>query len=169
MAAQSKARNGVSILMATYNGATYLTQQMDSILAEVALGDEIFVVDDASSDETFEILLRYATKFPAVTVIRNDNNIGVKKTFERLLGLSTKDIVFLSDQDDIWIAGRKACMISALESEGCVAVLTNSLIMTEQGIGRSFFPEGARPDVGSVARNFTRNNFIGCCMAFRHR
>lgn len=167
MAVESKAQNGVSILIATYNGATYLAEQMDSILAEVALDDEIFVVDDASSDETLEILLRYATRFPALTVIRNDNNVGVKKTFERLLGLSTKDIVFLSDQDDVWIAGRKARMIGALELEGCVAVLTNSLIMTEQGVGRSFFPEGSRPNVGSVARNFTHNNFIGCCMAFR--
>lgn len=167
MAAESKARNGVSILIATYNGAKYLAEQMDSILAEVALDDEIVVVDDASSDETFEILLRYAARSPVVTVIRNDKNVGVKKTFERLLGLSTRDIVFLSDQDDVWIAGRRARMIAALEPEGCVAVLTNSLIMTEQGIGRSFFREGVRPNVGSVARNFTRNNFIGCCMAFR--
>lgn len=167
MSAESNARNGVSILIATYNGATYLAEQIDSILTEVAPDDEIVVVDDASSDETFEILLRYAARYPTVTVIRNDKNIGVQKTFERLLGLSTRSIVFLSDQDDVWVAGRKTRMIEALAHEGCVAVLTNSLIMTEQGIGRTFFQKGHRPDVGSISRNFTRNNFIGCCMAFR--
>ncbi len=167
MAAEGKAQNGASILIATYNGAKYLADQIESIMAEVVPDDEIIIIDDASSDGTLEILLHYSARFPIVTVIRNDKNIGVTKTFERLLGLSTRNIVFLSDQDDVWIAGRRARMIAALEPEGCVAVLTNSLIMTEQGIGASFFREGARPDVGSIARNFTRNNFIGCCMAFQ--
>ncbi|WP_052742446.1 glycosyltransferase family 2 protein [Sphingomonas sp. Ag1] len=167
MPAAGPAQGGVSILVATYNGARYLADQMDSILAQVAPDDEVIVVDDGSSDTTFAMLSDYAARFPCVTALRNDRNMGVRKTFERLLGLSTRNIVFLSDQDDIWIEGRKARMIEALQQGGCVAVLANSLVMTDEGIGRSFFPEGHRPDVGSVARTFVRNPFIGCCMAFR--
>lgn len=167
MSEQGHVYDGVSILVATYNGATYLAEQMDSILAQVSPDDEVIVVDDCSSDNTFAMLSDYARRFPAVIALRNEKNLGVRKTFERLLHLARKDIVFLSDQDDIWVQGRKARMTDALHQDGCVAVLANSLILTENGIDRAFYPEPHHPDVASIWRNFARNAFIGCCMAFR--
>lgn len=158
-------QKGVSILMATYNGAAYINEQLRSILAQAAPEDEVIVVDDCSTDETPAILARYVEHFPNVQIVQSPRNAGVRATFETLLGLARRDVILLSDQDDIWMEGRKARMVKALESEGCVAVLANALILTEQGIGRPFFP--SKPNVGSVTSNFTHNNFIGCCMAFR--
>lgn len=158
---------GVSILMATYNGASYIAEQLDSILAQAAAGDEIIIVDDGSSDGTLEILGAYSSRFPAIQVLQNSRNIGVKATFEKLLGLATGEIIFLSDQDDIWVEGRRASMIATLRQDGCVAVLANALVLTEKGIGKLFFASGDDPDVGSLWRNFASNRFIGCCMAVR--
>ena len=105
---------GASILVATYNGAGYITEQLDSILAQAAADDEIIIVDDGSSDETLKILSEYSGKYPSIQVFRNSRNVGVKATFERLLGLATKGIIFLSDQDDIWVEGRRMRMVEAL-------------------------------------------------------
>jgi glycosyltransferase involved in cell wall biosynthesis len=158
---------GVSILMATYNGVSYIAEQLDSIVAQAAADDEIIIVDDGSSDGTLQILGAYASRFPTIRVSPNPRNIGVKATFERLLGLATRDIIFLSDQDDIWIEGRKASMVETLRQDGCVAVLANALILTEEGVGKPFFAPGDDPEVESVWRNFAKNGFIGCCMALR--
>jgi glycosyltransferase involved in cell wall biosynthesis len=163
----SEAEAGVSIVMATYNGAKYIREQLDSILVQASPGDEIIVLDDGSSDDTLAILSDYAARHVSLTALRNEHNLGVRGTFEKLLGLATKDVIFLSDQDDIWVEGRKSQMLDQVRRDGCVAVLANSLIMTEQGIGKPFFDEARAPNLDSVWRNFAKNSFIGCCMAFR--
>jgi glycosyltransferase involved in cell wall biosynthesis len=160
-------RAGVSILMPTYNGARYLAEQLDSIVAQAAPEDEVIVLDDGSSDATCEIVAGYAERFPFVTALRNERNLGVRGTVEKLLGLATRDVVFLSDQDDIWVEGRKTAMVEALRRDGSTAVLANALVMTERGIERPFFAAPPGPDVRSVLRNYAKNSFIGCCMAFR--
>lgn len=159
--------SGVSILVATYNGAAYVDEQLRSILAQASPTDEIIVVDDGSSDGTLDILERYARRYPALAVYRNPENRGVRGTFERLLGLATREIIFLSDQDDIWVEGRKDWMVRELRRDGCVAVLTNATILTDGGPGGTFFADGHAPDVNSLWRNFVSNRFIGCCMAVR--
>lgn len=158
---------GVSILMASYNGSAFIDEQLQSITAQLSPQDELIVIDDGSSDRTIDIIVDYVRRFENMRLIENPRNLGVRKTFEALIVESRNEIVFLSDQDDVWIDGRKARMVEALHQNNCVAVLSNAVILTEKGVGRNFFPGDQDPDVGSIARNFIRNNFIGCCMAFR--
>lgn len=157
--------SGVSIILATYNGAAYLDEQLRSILGQVTADDEVIVMDDCSSDESRTIVARYVETNPNLRLIENSRNKGVKATFEALLAAAMHDVIFLSDQDDIWLEGRKDRMVEALQRGGCVAVLANALVMTERGVERPFFP--VPPNVGSIVGNFVRNNFIGCCMAIR--
>ena len=156
---------GVSVLVAAFNGAEYLSEQLRSILAQMSDEDEVIIVDDCSSDATPDILADYSARYPSVKVISNAVNAGVKATFETLLRQCSRDIVVLSDQDDVWTSGRKVAMVEALRHGGTVAVLANALIVTDRGVTGPFFPE--RPAVDSLWRNFMKNNFIGCCMAFR--
>ena len=157
----------VSILVATYDGAAYLDDQLRSIVAQASPDDEIIVMDDCSSDDSRAIVARYERDHPNLRLVANRHNIGVRATFERLLGIATRDAVILSDQDDIWIDGRRDKMIEALSRDGCVAVLANALVLTEDGAERTFFTEEQWPNVHSIAQNYFRNNFIGCCMAVR--
>ncbi|RYF51585.1 MAG: glycosyltransferase [Cytophagaceae bacterium] len=158
---------GASIVIATYNGANYLDDQMRSILAQISSHDEVIVMDDHSSDDTRAIVAHYGREHANIKLLANERNIGVRATFERLLSVATKDTLILSDQDDIWIDGRRDRMIEALRHQGCVAVLANARILTEDGAERTFFPEARSPNVDSIAQNYFRNNFIGCCMAIR--
>lgn len=93
----------ISIALATYNGATYLQSQLDSYIAQERKPDEIVVCDDVSTDDTVAILEAFQKNAPfQVRVINNLSNLGYTKNFEKALSNCSGDLIFLSDQDDIW-------------------------------------------------------------------
>lgn len=96
-----------SIAMATYNGGKYLQEQLDSFSLQTRLPDELIVCDDVSTDETFDILQKFSASAPfKVEVVQNECNLGFVKNFEKAIALCSGDIIFLSDQDDIWQPNR---------------------------------------------------------------
>lgn len=119
---------GVSVCMATYNGARYLREQLDSILAELEPTDEVVIVDDASSDGTVALLEAYDDS--RVRVFARDVNRGYVRSFEEALTRATGDVLMLSDQDDVWIPGRRALLVAALEER---AVAASNLVLLSTG------------------------------------
>lgn len=93
----------VSVVMATFNGARFVGAQLDSILNQSYPKLEVVIVDDHSTDNTFDILSDYARKDARIRLYRNDKNLGYVKNFERGLCLATGDFIAPSDQDDIWL------------------------------------------------------------------
>lgn len=97
----------ISIALATYNGAEHLLRQLDSFASQTKLPDELVVCDDCSSDDTLGILERFCQMAPfAVRIFRNDANFGFTKNFEKALSKCSGDLIFLSDQDDIWFPNK---------------------------------------------------------------
>ncbi len=96
--------NSVSVAMCTYNGERYLPEQLDSIARQTFLPRELIICDDGSVDATAEIVEEFArsVSFP-VTFIRNPENLGATKNFEKAISLCTSDFIALCDQDDIWL------------------------------------------------------------------
>jgi glycosyltransferase involved in cell wall biosynthesis len=93
----------ISIAICTYNGETYLREQLDSYVAQTRLPDEVVVCDDCSKDSTREILTAFASNAPfPVKLYFNERNLNYIKNFEKAIGLCTGDIIVLSDQDDVW-------------------------------------------------------------------
>ena len=93
----------ISVAMTTYNGASYVREQLDSILAQDRTPDELIVCDDGSSDATSEILRDYAARAPfPMQIVFNEKRLGSTKNFERAIGLCSGEIIALSDQDDVW-------------------------------------------------------------------
>lgn len=109
----------VSVCMATYNGERYLREQLDSILLELEPGDEVVVVDDASSDGTVALL--ESIDDPRLRVFARDVNRGYVRSFEEALTRATGDVLMLSDQDDVWIPGRRAVFLDALRNDAVAA------------------------------------------------
>jgi len=95
----------IHILIATYNGEKYLSQQLDSIFAQSINNWHILVRDDCSTDNTVEIIEQYAQRYPGKsTLLENDGqNVGASQNFAKLLQHSTADYIMFSDQDDIWL------------------------------------------------------------------
>ena len=93
----------ISVAFIVYNGAKYMRTQLDSILAQTHKVDEIIVCDDASSDNTKEILEEYKNKYPDLLFIYyNNKNLGPTKNIEKAIEACTGDIILLTDQDDYW-------------------------------------------------------------------
>lgn len=109
----------VSVCMATWNGAAYVREQLDSILRELTPQDEVIVVDDASTDGT--VALVEAIGDPRIRIHARATNLGYVRTFEEALGRATGDVIMLSDQDDVWVAGRRAVLVDAATAHGVAA------------------------------------------------
>jgi glycosyltransferase involved in cell wall biosynthesis len=153
--------------MAVYNGAPFLQAQLESILQQLGSDDELIVVDDASHDESPRILQRMQE--PRMHVHRNERNCGVLATFERALHMARGEIVFLSDQDDLWLPGKVAKALAVFASDACATmVVTDASVIDEHGrtLNPSFFATRGRFSPGFV-RNFLKNKYLGCTLSFR--
>ena len=109
----------VSVIMAAYNGHRYIVEQLSSILHQLHSRDEVIVVDDASGDDTAELVA--ALRDPRIRLIRLDQNVGYVAAFEMAMVHSTGDYLLLSDQDDVWLPNRVRLMVAALETHDVVA------------------------------------------------
>ncbi len=155
----------VSVALATYNGRLYLPEQLASLVAQKRRPDELVVCDDLSTDGTVELLEEFARTAPfPVRIHRNARNLGVLRNFEKALSLCQGDLVFLSDQDDVWLPEKISEVVQLFEATpGALAIVNDKLIADE-----NLVPTGATM-LGNI-RGFGSpdgNLVAGCCSAFR--
>ncbi len=153
--------------MAAYQGERFIGEQLRSIFAQLKDADEAIVVDDCSTDGTFDTL--NASSSPRLTVIRNATNEGVLRSFEKALQRCSGEIIFLSDQDDIWLPGKVDRVLEVFANRPEVTLLVSDAILIDdkgQKIGDSFYAQRGRFRSG-VWSNLLIGKFHGCTMAFR--
>ncbi len=93
----------ISVALCTYNGESFLKDQLSSIISQSLPPDEVIIGDDHSTDRTVEIIDSFKTSSPfPVTVYRNPVNLGSTKNFEKAVQLCHGDIITFADQDDVW-------------------------------------------------------------------
>jgi len=90
----------ISVALSTYNGARYLREQIDSVLAQRDVDLELVCVDDGSSDGTQAILAEYAARDARVNWSANSRNLGPTASFERAMSLCRGEFIAPCDQDD---------------------------------------------------------------------
>lgn len=170
----------ISIALCTYNGAKFLPAQLESLAAQTRPPDELVVGDDCSSDETIQILKDFAARaaFP-VRVAINDENLGSTRNFEQTILRCRGDIVFLSDQDDVWLPDKIARAWAEFERDENVGmVFTDAEIVDENlnSLGRQLWDFSFSPQMRQIARQkgilevlFRQSTVTGATMAFRSR
>lgn len=97
----------ISIALAAFNGEKHIMEQLESFSAQTVLPDELIICDDGSTDKTIDLVSHFATtaRFK-VTLIENEKTLGHVQNFSKALSLCTGDVVFLSDQDDMWFPSK---------------------------------------------------------------
>lgn len=114
----------VSLALCTYNGEKFLLEQLQSFLAQTRQPNELVVCDDVSSDRTLEILNEFAQCAPfPVRIFVSDMTLRSTKNFEKAIGLCEGDIIFLSDQDDVWFPDKLARMLTIFEEDAGVGAV----------------------------------------------
>ncbi|MBQ9464246.1 MAG: glycosyltransferase, partial [Lachnospiraceae bacterium] len=118
----------ISIAMTTYNGIQYVVEQLDSLLAQTLPADEIIIRDDCSPDGTWEVLEQYVKSHPEapIRIELNEQNLGYKKNFHRVLGEVTGDYIFLCDQDDNWNPDKLEICVRVMEEHPEILSLNTS-------------------------------------------
>ena len=98
----------VNILMSTYNGQQFLAEQIRSIQEQSYTDWTLFIRDDGSSDNTKEILKDFERQDSRIHLIDSDksDNLGVIKSFHKLVNHDRADYYFFSDQDDVWLPNK---------------------------------------------------------------
>lgn len=115
----------VSVALCSRNRASYLCEQIDSILAQTRLPDELVVGDEASTDGTWQLLQVLATRAPIqVRLIRNEEPLGVAANFTQVIAACTGEYIALCDHDDIWEPTRLERSLAAMQgvADGSVAL-----------------------------------------------
>ncbi len=169
----------ISVALATYNGGKYITEQLNSILPQLTQEDEIIISDDGSTDSTLELIagismgsggqtLELVSGFCAaqIKVLKNPGK-GVISNFENAVRHASGDIIFLCDQDDVWHPDKVAIIKNCFAATNASLIITDAYI-TDQNLNvlePSFFK--LMNSGGGVLKNFIKNTFLGCCMAFR--
>lgn len=125
----------ISIALCTYNGERFLREQLESYSRQTCLPDEVIVCDDGSTDATLSILESWAKSVPFnVQIVQNPQNLGYAQNFGKAVSLCTGDVIFLSDQDDVWEPEKIEKMTRVFEEEPEVGVVTtDSYIIDEHG------------------------------------
>src|SRR4051812_811865 len=95
----------VSVIVANYNHAHYLPQCLDAIFAQERPADEVIVIDDGSTDNSVEVIERYARAHPALRLVRHMPNKGVIAVMNRGLAEATSDYVLFAAADDWMLPG----------------------------------------------------------------
>lgn len=123
----------ISIAMTTYNGSKYLQEQLDSFILQTRQPDELVVCDDCSTDNTIDILNSFKKYAPfRVRIFSNKKNIGYSKNFERALSLCSGDIVFLSDQDDVWLEEKLYLVESEFNNNPDIMLIINDSFISDE-------------------------------------
>ena len=159
-------RPKVSICMAAYNGERYIKDQLRSILEQLAKYDEVIIVDDCSMDQTRSIIRSFEDH--RIHVIENHINQGVLRSFELAIQSASGEIIFLSDQDDLWASTKVHDVLTAfsLHTDAMVVVSDASLIDENNNV-IAFSNFARRAFAPGLFPNLIHSRFVGCTMAFR--
>lgn len=152
----------ISVCMATYNGEKYLAEQLRSILKQIGQYDELVISDDHSTDNTVDVIQSFTDK--RIKLIYNNTERGYTRNFENAIKYATGNMIFISDQDDVWQGNKVETMKRYLENYDLVisdATYVNESLEVTAGshfalnnMKRGFFRQLVRPC------------YIGACMAF---
>lgn len=161
----------ISVCLASYNGEKYIEEQLKSIIKQLSPDDEIIIIDDYSTDSTVKVIESLSDG--RIKIFKNEVNRGHVFSFARAITLATKDLIFMSDQDDIWVEGRVNLMKDKLLNSGAMLISSNSDFINSNGEGIEFRITGVE---SKSSKSYLKNifdifagkeNYYGCAMAFK--
>lgn len=123
----------VSVIMPAYNASRFISEAIDSVIAQTFTGWELIIVDDGSVDVTSEIVKEYLSRDSRISYYYQENG---KQGKARNLGISKSKgfyIAFL-DADDLWLPGKLEIQLQEIKEKNVDLVFSNSFIFNDNNV-----------------------------------
>lgn len=121
----------ISFCLPVYNAQDYVDSCLKSILSVEGVEYEVILIDDCSTDSSFEIISGYALKHPNVRVLKNEENKGVSYTRNRLINEARGEFIWFVDPDDMIVPSAAEVFYKTAKKEEVNCVYANHLRVPE--------------------------------------
>jgi glycosyltransferase involved in cell wall biosynthesis len=160
----------VSVCLAAYNGERFIAEQVRSILGQLSRLDELIICDDGSQDGTRDIVA--AIDDSRLVLQSFSSNVGHVWNFERAIKSATGDLIFLSDQDDVWSSDKYRMVVDCFVKNPDVLLVQHALSTTDANgytLAQLWNPlhEGRQIRILYLLRQLVKCQVFGCAVAFR--
>ena len=154
----------ISIALASYNGEKYILDQLKSFANQSKIPDEVIISDDCSTDNTIKLIKQFSIKAPfRIEIHQNKSNLGYAQNFNNALLKTSGDLIFLSDQDDVWFDNKLEDIYKIAASSKSLLIMNNAEItdaeMTPTGINKL--------DQIRLINGNDSKFVMGCCAAIK--
>ena len=149
----------VSVIIPCYNSSDCLLQSVESVLSQSYCFLEVIIVDDCSSDDSYDIALSLSLSDKRVQVFRNSENLGPGPTRNFGLSVAKGRYIAFCDSDDFWFSFKLECQLP-LFSDPSVAVVCSSYFLNKSSHQSLYVP----PPIITYTR-LLQGNCIGCSTA----
>lgn len=158
----------ISVCMTTYNGQQFIKEQLTSILSQLNESDELLISDDGSTDNTLAIIQRLEDD--RIKVYHHEASKlsprkKVIKNIEFILKKAQADVIFLADQDDIWMPNKVERTMEALDKYDLI--ISDAIIINKNGnvVHPSYIDLNHSKE--GFLNGLLTNPYLGCAMAFK--
>ncbi len=166
----------ISVCLATYNGEDFIKKQLVSVLSQLKNDDEVIISDDGSTDSTLDII--YSLKDDRIKVLRHKKDVKlshkylssfyyVSYNFENAIKYATGDVVYLCDQDDVWVKEKISHTLPYFEEYDLLMCNYSIIDATGRVIISKYLK--SNPIGCNLLYNLWKIPFKGCCMAITRK
>lgn len=112
----------ISVLMPAYNTEKYVNEAIESILQQTFNDFELIIIDDCSTDNTWDVIQEYSKKDGRISIHRNEKNSGISSTRNKLISLAKGNYIVWQDSDDISLPTRMEKQYKLMEENPAVGI-----------------------------------------------
>ena len=162
----------IDILLATYQGETFLESQLESILLQSYSNYHVLIRDDGSTDRTLSIIETFCQKYPdKIFHIPSSERLGAKGNFSELMRHSKAPYLMFCDQDDVWLSNKIEMSFKKMQSmekeygSQTPLLVHSDLTVVDQKlkvISNSFWEYSQLKPIAELNRLLAHNNITGC-------
>lgn len=134
----------LTVVLPNFNHARFLPRAIDAILKQSCPPDELIVIDDASTDDSRDVILSQQASYPQLIILFNDKNIGALLTLQRGLQTAKGRYIYFAAADDEILSGFFETALRVLETTPSVGMFCGETILID---GKTEEPIGWRPVV----------------------
>lgn len=128
----------LSVIVPVYNAQKFIRQTIDSVLSQTYSEFELILVDDCSTDNSYDILCEYIEKDSRVKVYKNEKNMGVSYTRNFAVDKAQGEFVALIDSDDMWEQNKLKIQMQAISDNNADLCYTGSAFVDTHGVRSNF-------------------------------